>query len=327
MHGRVTDPFFVLYYPILGAVGVPGNLVTIGILFRGRCGLSRCITWYLLSMALTDLLVLMTAVILNRTTTIYFPASFLSITPVCSVKVALSYAVRDSSVWLTVAFTFNRFVVISCQKLRQKYCTERMAVVVIASVCIVSFVRNIPTYFEFRPLYMDDGVPWYCMIKSSYYTDPFWKMFDTLDQIINPCAPFVLLLLLNLLTVRDILAANRARKRLRVQSHGEHKRDPEMVNRKKSIILLFSISGNFIVLWATHVVNFLSVKISKRSYASGSILQESANALLLLSCCTNTCIYAGTQKKFREEFRNAITYPLRVIKVLRDGTTRFNCKF
>ncbi|XP_032890389.1 probable G-protein coupled receptor 139 [Amblyraja radiata] len=317
MHAQVTNPFFAIYYPVLGAVGVPGNLATIVIMYRGRCGLSRCITWYLLSMALTDLLVLIMAVLLNRITNIYFPASFLSITPVCCLKIALSNGARDSSVWLTVAFTFNRFIVICYQKLKHKYCTDKMVAAVIVTVCVVSFLKNIPFYFVYGPLYVHDGVPWKCIARERYYTDPLWRLFDTADHIINPCIPFVLLLLLNVLTVRDILAANRARKRLRVQSHGENESDPEMENRKKSIILLFSISGSFIVLWTTHVVNFLYVQFSKTDYASGSILQESGNALLLLSCCTNTCIYAGTQKKFREEFRNAITYPLRVIKVLK----------
>ncbi|XP_067837783.1 probable G-protein coupled receptor 139 [Heptranchias perlo] len=320
MHGQVTGLVYAIYYPVLAFIGVPGNLVTIVILSRGRCGLSRCITRYLVGMAVTDLLVIITAVILNRISVIHFPVLFLSTTPVCSLKIALIYAARDSSVWLTVAFTVDRFVAICCQKLKTKYCTEKTAAVVIGTVCVVSCVKNTPWYFVYEPLYIIDGVPWYCNIKLSFYSELVWTAFDWIDRILNPCAPFLLMLLLNALTVRNILVANRARRRLRAHSNGENQNDPEMESRRKSIVLLFTISGSFILLWTTYVVNFLYVRITNGNYSTGSILndprfilQESGNMLQLLSCCTNTCIYAGTQRKFREEFKNGLTYPLNLI--------------
>ncbi|GCB65894.1 hypothetical protein scyTo_0010026 [Scyliorhinus torazame] len=36
-----------IYYPILAAFGLPANLMTIVILSRGNCGLSKCITAYM----------------------------------------------------------------------------------------------------------------------------------------------------------------------------------------------------------------------------------------------------------------------------------------
>uniref|UniRef100_UPI00398F2DA1 probable G-protein coupled receptor 139 n=1 Tax=Pristiophorus japonicus TaxID=55135 RepID=UPI00398F2DA1 len=320
MHGQVTGLAYAICYPLLAAFGVPGNLATIVILSRGRCGLSRCITRYLVGMAVTDLLVLITAVILNRISVIYFPVLFLSTTPVCSLKIALIYVARDCSVWLTVAFTFDRFVAICCPKLKAKYCTERTAAIVMGTLCAVSCVKNFPWYFVYEPLYIIDGVPWYCNIKLKFYTELFWTAFDSIDRILNPCAPFVLMLLFNAVTVRNILVANRARKRLRAHSSGENQSDREMESRRKSIVLLFTISGSFLVLWTTYVVNFLYVRFSSSSYSTGSsgndprfILQESGNMLQLLSCCTNTCIYAGTQRKFREEFCNGLKYPLNLL--------------
>ncbi|XP_067836348.1 probable G-protein coupled receptor 139 [Heptranchias perlo] len=320
MHGQVRGLVYAIYYPVLAVIGVPGNLVTIVILSRGRCGLSRCINLYLMGMAVTDLLVIITAVIINQISVINFPILFLSTTPICSLKIALIYAARDSSVWLTVAFTIDRFVAICCQNLKTKYCTEKTAAVVIGTVCALSCVKNIPWYFVFEPLYIIDDDPWYCNIKLSFYSELLWTAYDWIDRILNPCAPFLLMLLLNALTVRNILVASRARKRLRAHSNGENQSDPEMESRRKSIVLLFTISGSFILLWATYVVNFLYVKLTNGNYLIGSIsndprfiLQESAQMLQLLSCCTNTCIYAGSQRKFREEFKNGLKYPLNLI--------------
>ncbi|XP_062915842.1 probable G-protein coupled receptor 139 [Mobula hypostoma] len=325
MHNPVTGPVFAIYYPLFAAFAVPANLVAIVILSRGRCSLSRCITRYLVSMAVADLLVVITAVILNRIRGIYFPLSFLTHTTGCSVTAIITYAARDSSVWLTVAFTLDRYIVICCAKLKSKYCNEKTSVVVIVTVCVFSLVRNVPCYFMYEPLYVLNGVPWFCSIRSVFYTSVGWAAFDWLDRTLTPCVPFVLILLLNGLTVRHILAANRARRRLQVRNKGTEQSDPEIENRRKSIVLLLSISGTFILLWLTYVINLLYVRFASSSYFAGSdfndprfILQESGYMLQLWSCCTNTCIYAGTQRKFREELKDATKYPFRLIWKLID---------
>ncbi|XP_069755506.1 probable G-protein coupled receptor 139 [Narcine bancroftii] len=318
MHGRVSGLVYAIYYPVLAALGVAGNLVTIVILSRGMCGLSRCITRYLMWMAVTDLLVLITAVILDRISTLHFPVLFLHTTPVCSLRLALIFAARDSSVWLTVAFTFDRFVSICCQKLKSKYSNKETAAVVIGVICTVSCVKNIPMYFALEPLSIIDNVPWFCNLRWNFYSDVLWTMYNWMDHMLNPCAPFLLMILLNALTVRYILAANRARRR--VKGNVEEQIDSEMQNRRKSIVLLFTISGSFLVLWATYVANFLFVRFVKSNYMTGSnpnnprfIFQECGVMLQLLSCCTNTCIYAGTQRKFREELKKGLKFPLKLI--------------
>ncbi|XP_078268817.1 putative G-protein coupled receptor 139 [Rhinoraja longicauda] len=289
------------------------NLMAIAILSGGRCGLSRCTTKYLVSMAVADLLVIITAVILNRLPAIYLSGSFLSITPVCSLCVVLIYASMHSSVWLTVAFTLDRFVAICCQELKAKYCTERTAVVVITTVCVLAGLQTVPWYFVYGPIFVINGVPWYCRVKGIYSTSSFWRAFDWLDRILTPCVPFLLIFLLNVLTVRYILAASKARSRLRAQNNGEKQSDPEMENRRKSIILLFTISASFILLWTTDLVQFFHERITNIVPYGFSdpifILQESANMLVLLNSCTNTFIYAITQSSFRKELKAAIIHP------------------
>ncbi|XP_067870012.1 probable G-protein coupled receptor 139 [Heterodontus francisci] len=313
MHGPANGPVYAIYYPVLAVIGVPANFVAIVILSRGRCGLSRCITYYLVAVVVTDFLVIVTAVILNRIGGIYFRESILSTTPGCAVSTVLVYATRDGSVWLTVAFTIDRFVAICCQGLKSRYCTEKTASLVIGLVCTLSCVKNVPFYFTYQPLYSLDGVPWFCDIKSTYYTWPAWQAYDWLDRILTPFLPFLLILLLNALTVRHIVVASRARRRLR---GAEKSGDPEMDNRKRSIILLFAISLSFLLLWVTYVGHFLYVRVMAESYFTGLdfndpqfILQETTNMLQLLSSCTNVFIYAVTQKKFREELKIALLLP------------------
>ncbi|XP_067870061.1 FMRFamide receptor-like [Heterodontus francisci] len=299
---------------------ITANLAVIVILSRGRCGLSRCITYYLMSMAVTDLLIIITAVIFNRIVGIYFPGSILFTTPVCSFRIALNYVIMDSSVWLTVTFTIDRFVAICCQKLKIKYCTEKTAGRVIGIVPIMSCLKYTFQYFIYEPLYIINDIPWFCKIKLAFYTSNAWIAYDWIRRILNPCLPFILILLLNALTVRHILAASGARRRLRAHSNGETQSDPEMERRRNSIILLFCISGSFVLLYLLRLINFLLVRIAKFSYFSGTnfsesnyILDQSGYMFELLSSCVNPFIYAGTQGKFREELQNGVKYVLSLI--------------
>ncbi|XP_067883073.1 probable G-protein coupled receptor 139 [Heterodontus francisci] len=292
-------------------------MVAILILSRGKCGLSKCITRYLVGMEVADLLLVITDPILRQIPWIYFPDSFLFITPICSSVNFLVFATTMVSVLLTVAFTFDRFVTICCEKLNTKYCTERTAAVVIGTVSVLCSLESAPWSFIYEPLYIIDNVPWCCIQKQSFHTSPAWTTFELFHRICTPCVPFFLILLLNVLMVRRILAASRHRRRLRCLGNGENHNDPEMENRKKSITLLFIISGSFILLWVTQVVFYIYQRITKRYPTAVNdplyVTQHTAGMLQLLSSCTNTCIYAVTQTKFREELKKVVKYALYLI--------------
>ncbi|XP_042194069.1 probable G-protein coupled receptor 139 [Callorhinchus milii] len=305
----------------LRTVGRDVNLVAIVILSRGKFGLSRCVTRYLVAMAASDLMVVVTDVILNRINNIYFPFSFMFYTPVCSLRMALLASANESSVWLTVGFTFDRFVAISCQKLKTRYCTERIATIVTGTISVLSCLQGIPWYFIFIPGAIVNSIPLYCIEKPSFYTSPLWRGFEWFVRVLTPLLVIGLIFLFNALTVRSIVIASRARRRLRGGGNAAEKQsDPEMMNRRRSIILLFTISTSFVLLWLTSVVYFLKWPITNffnHQEADGSnvpyIIQECGFMLQILSSCTNTCIYAATQSKFRAELTNGIKYPFKSI--------------
>ncbi|XP_043538757.1 probable G-protein coupled receptor 139 [Chiloscyllium plagiosum] len=293
------------------------NLVAIVIFSRRRCGLSICSTRYLIAMAMADLLVIITEIIMRRLNSYYFLFCFLNIVPVCSIIAVLIRAAVNCSVWFTVTFSFDRFVAICCQKLMTKYCTAKNAIVVLATTCALLCLKNVPFYFVFEPGLRIDRVSWDCYIKPSYFTEPGWVRFHWFDMILTPALPFALILLLNALTVRHILQASQLRKGLRGhRSPGDH-RDPEVESRRKSVVLLFTVSGNFIILWLVIVIDFFYDEFTGKEpldYTNSEyIFHEVGIMLLNLSCCTNTFIYGVTQSKFREQLRSMVTYPLTAI--------------
>ncbi|XP_069768554.1 probable G-protein coupled receptor 139 [Narcine bancroftii] len=300
----------IVYYPVLATVGMSVNLIAIVILSRGKCGLSKCITRYLIGMAMADFMVVVIVIIVEQLNNIYLYAHFLRITPICAVTTIFKVASMDCSVWLTVAFTFDRYIAIGCQKLRESYCTERIATKVIAIVALTSCVRCIPFYFEVEPHKIIDHIPWLCIKTNSYFTSPFWKAHEIFDSIVTPLLPIYLIFLFNILTARHIIAANKVRRGLR--SHSENQKDPECENRRKSMILVFTLSTNFILLWSPYVIHSLKWQTVNVTYTDkylntpSYILQQCSLMLQLLSTCTNTCIYGLTQRKFRHELKNGV---------------------
>ncbi|XP_078090936.1 zona pellucida sperm-binding protein 3-like [Mustelus asterias] len=121
-------------------------------------------------------------------------------------------------------------------------------------------IRVLFTVWEVQKIYYPIiaalGVPFMCALPDNQQLW-IWGAVETVHYILTPFVPFLLILLLNALTVRHILVSSGARRRLRLHSSGKNPSDPEIEKRRKSIILLFVISGNFILLW----VMFLSVRV------------------------------------------------------------------
>ncbi|XP_062894269.1 probable G-protein coupled receptor 139 [Mobula hypostoma] len=299
-----------IYYPVLAAIGIPVNLVAIVILSLGNCGLSKCISRYLVGMAAADLLGVIIAVVLSEINNIYVYARSLLITPICAVTLVLRLATMDYSVWLTVAFTFDRCIAICSQTLRERYCSERTATIVILIVGLGCCAKYVPFYFAVEPYCIIDNIPWRCIFGMDYFTLPAWKAYQLFNTITAPLLPIGLILLFNALTVSHIIAANRVRRGLR--NSREKKNDPEAENRRKSIMLLFALSANFILLWIPYIVYTMNWQVQNYSYAdrylntSKYILQQSGIMLQYLCTCTNTCIYTLSQRKFREELKGEV---------------------
>ncbi|XP_048477164.1 probable G-protein coupled receptor 139, partial [Rhincodon typus] len=312
-----------ILFPILAIFGIPANLMTVLVLSQGKCSLSKGITCYMTAMVTGDLMVLVFNVIVSQIIRYYFPGSLLRYTHACRLNAFLQGLSLQLSIWFTIAFTFDRFVAICCHRLKARYCTERMAHVVISTLCALNILANIPLSIRYVPIYVLNNVQWGCRTVSGYQTSPVWAAHRWLTNISNTFLPTPLLLLLNSLTAQHILVASRARQALKSKTGGvrEMGRDPELKSRKTSIVLLFTISSCFMVLSAPITVIHIFIGFTQVVFFQGSSsLYLAIRATLLLLCtssCTNTCIYALTQRRFREEMKNIVRSPYSLLCKLR----------
>uniref|UniRef100_UPI00398F38E6 probable G-protein coupled receptor 139 n=1 Tax=Pristiophorus japonicus TaxID=55135 RepID=UPI00398F38E6 len=310
-----------IYYPFLATFGVPANLLTIVILLRGNCGLSKSVSVYMGAMVTADLLVMIFNVVMHHICAYHFPHSFLSYTAVCKFIIYINSTSLNMSVWYTVLFTVDRFVSICCQKFKTKYCKVRKAAAVITTASVLIYFQSLPFLVAYKFERIIHNIHWGCLPRIDFFTSPAGVGFSWLQSALARWIPFALILLFNCLTVRRILVASRARSRLRGHS-SENQSDPEMENRRKSIILLFSVSGSLMVLWLTAMVSFLTTGLTNTAHYRGDytapayIATETGYMLMYLSSCTNTCIYAVTQTKFRDELKKVVKSPCTLILIL-----------
>ncbi|XP_059816711.1 probable G-protein coupled receptor 139 [Hypanus sabinus] len=286
------------------------NIVANAILSRGKCGLSRGITRYLVAMAVADLAVVIIEVGYFQIVDAYRAYWLLLPPPFCLVHYVFFYVSLDCSVWLTVAFTFDRFVAICWSTIQTKYCTPKIAGLVISTICVTFCLKNVPYYFLHREIGIGVwGGKWLtCTSKGSLHLDPKFEWFSWVDRLLNPLLPFFLILFLNILTVRQILASSRVRGGLRGQRTGKNEQDPEMKSRRQSIVLLFTLSASFLICWATTTLVFILLRClytDLETYIRLFMAQRAGAVIQLFSCCTNTFIYGVTQTKFREQLKIA----------------------
>ncbi|XP_048381323.2 probable G-protein coupled receptor 139 [Stegostoma tigrinum] len=298
-------------------------MLTIVILCKGNCGLSNCISVYMLGMAVADLLIMINNVMLYHIISYNFPLSVLAHTSICKLLLYIAPVTIDLTVWFTVSFTFDRCVMICWQRFKARYCIKRTAVLVITSLFVMIMVKNIPILFAYEPQRVIDKVQWGCQARAAFFSSPPGAAFAWFHAAWVVCLPFTLIALFNSVTIKHVVIGSRARSSLR-GSRGENHRDPEMENRRKSIILLFAVSGCFLLLWLTSFVSFATIGLINGIYYNGDrtnpgyIATEMGTMLKYSSSCPNTFIYSATQKKFREELKKVLESPwvmiLRVIQ-------------
>ncbi|XP_055521957.1 probable G-protein coupled receptor 139 [Leucoraja erinacea] len=302
-----------IFYPIIAVIGVPANLMSLVILFRGKCGLSKDITCYMIAMAMGDLMVLVFNVIVSQIVRYHFPGSPLRYTPVCRLSSYLQGFSFQLSTWFTVSFTCDRFVAICCQKLRRTYCTERTAAMVLATVGMVSVLTNVPLPLRYRPCYTVHRVAYGCCPVPGHLESPLWSAHGWASNLLNTFLPIPALLLLNSLTARYILGASRARLALKGPRQVGGDDDPEVRSRRASVALLFAVSGSFVALSVPIMVIDAWVGVSGTVMFRGPrSLYAAVQVAMLLKClgsCTNTCVYALTQSRFRAQMIGLLTPP------------------
>ncbi|KAM3936054.1 putative G-protein coupled receptor 139 [Leptodactylus fuscus] len=294
------------FYPVLVIIGIPSNLLTFLIFWRRNCGLSPSCRCYMMAIAVADTMVLIQIVILEIILKYYTPEPYWTREPWCMIRDVLSYGAYNTSVWLVVCFTIDRFVAIRAVCVKPKMCTRRCTIYIILAVFFCSHLLAIPYYWSNVSNPVNGTTRFVCVYNIELlqpHVDGLVWFQNTLVYII----PFLIIYTLNGLILKQICQSNKVHSELQQNRKSFLAFVMVKKQRLKSVVLLVTISMTFSYLCTTRFVTQILIKtmhyeIDRGDYnKSINIAADIGTMLDLTNTAINMYLYACTQSKFRKE--------------------------
>ncbi|RXM35349.1 hypothetical protein EOD39_13109 [Acipenser ruthenus] len=277
--------------------------------------LSKSTVYYINAMSVANILLVLSITVFRDI--FYFNIDGLISWPnvfCCIANWVYFFAVYSVS-WLTVAFTFDRYVLVCCSSLKIRYCTVKTTAIVITGVYMVSLVAALPAAFMYKmqPSNSTYNSSLICTLRKDLDTVSFLGVYEYSQTIFWNILPLALVVFFNSLTAYFVYLSSLARRALK----GDGKEDPEVAKRKRAIILLVIISFAFVVhntpkmiIKVVERLGYLS-NFDRNNYAHPVAITRIVANMLIISCnFTNLCLFSLAMPRFRQEFRRGAVYIL-----------------
>ncbi|KAK2851571.1 hypothetical protein Q5P01_007847 [Channa striata] len=292
--------------PSLTQILSSANIIAFLIIWRRNCTLSRSSTLYLMAISVADNLVLVFIVVLELSLKYHQQELFWNYEPWCRLRDIFNYGAYNASTWMVVVFTAERFVAIHTWKIKTKVCSPRCAAWTITAIFLFSHVFAIPYYWSNASVYENNQTK--CIYNpeapSQFIHTLVW--FQTLHVYI---LPFLAILTFNGLTLRLISLSNRIHLSSHVTSRVNKVTPLLRSRRRKSMVLLVTVSMSFVLLSVTRAITQIILRMShmylfdRNDYSYQiNIVADTGTMLSLSNAAVNMYLYVCTQPKFRQEF-------------------------
>ncbi|XP_038666029.1 probable G-protein coupled receptor 139 [Scyliorhinus canicula] len=238
-----------VYYIALCALGIPGNLFAIYIICCRACSFSKTTTIYLTALAVSDTVCLIWAAILNLTKLWLGPNARWVYTPWWCISIILEYGTILCSVWIIMAFTIERYIVLTNKRLKYHISKPKNALWAVAAVVILSYLSALLAFLmnkfrrptESRSILANYTSHWHgecALFNNTYFSTTIW-----LQTVISGGVPYLLILIFS------VLIAYRLHTKTKI--HSEFENTTFKITRikiKKSLQILLVVSFTAVAL-------------------------------------------------------------------------------
>lgn len=303
---RDTMRFWVqkVLVPFIVTIGIVGNSVTIVVLTQRRMRSSTNL--YLTALATSDVLYLIFSFTLSL---IHYPPinEAYSYLQYYGYGLMMTDFVSNTSVWLTVSFTVERWIAV-CHPIRGKMlCTESRAKFVIATVFVLAFMSTLPTPFE------HDVVEWwdpvtnqtaYRMAYSDLGKDPVYTTsFYWFTTLLFTLIPLTLLAVFNSFL---ICAVHRSKQQRRKMTSVRGDRTESFSSQETRItIMLIAVVVLFLLCQVpTSVIMLYEANVTPTRNQSVLFqgLGNVCNFLMAINASCNFLLYSALSDRYRKTF-------------------------
>ncbi|XP_045214267.2 FMRFamide receptor-like [Mercenaria mercenaria] len=289
--------FFGVIMPIIGVIGIIGNILTGIVLFRRE--MRSTTVYFLRTLLITDSGIILGAIM---------GVSIISITQLDSKELLFNdviyphiftpinyfvMALQTLNVWTTVAVTVERYIAICLPFKSINICNRRNAYIMIGITTLLSVVYNIPRCFATG--FTTCGDRCYMVIttdfgKSYFYTTVYSEWLYT---ILIYVIPLLMLGVLNTLLIKELM---RMRKRRSVTNTKENTE--------------FNLGIVLVIIVVVFIICQTPGLVAQFYFLDADFLMQwtcVSNTLFVLNSSVNFIIYTAVGKKFRTVLLKIIT--------------------
>lgn len=312
--------------PILILLGTFGNIFSFIILKR-KAMLKFSTYFYLMILALADTLVLYVGLLrlwigeLTRHD-IRDTSDWL-----CKLTNVIGYTVSDFSVWLIIAVTIERYIVVCHPLQANSLCNSQRAKKVIVALLGAMFALNSHFFWtvEVR-MFKHSDVPLRVCAAGERHAYLMENVWPWVDALVYSFLPFAFILTLNGLIIRQVLLSRQHRHELRSAGIGDlggsggsvtEQRRPSHEGNTRLTVMLLTIS--FAFLLTTLPMNISNIaatfcnvfKNDLQRVAKFRLARTITELLMYVNHSMNFFLYCATGQKFRHQLVWMVCYAKR----------------
>ena len=214
----------------------------------------------------------------------------------CSIIPYLIKTATLNSTFQVIAMTIDKYIAIKWPHKAATYSSPERAKLIIAPLCILASVYNIPNIF------------WVKIIQSRcvpYSTESmFGKLHSWLSFVLEAIIPFTMLIYMNCIIVKEV---RRSRKKFAKDKTG-NKGQKSLTNQLTTMLLL--VTTLFLILHLPSNIRSIYQTFTKRDtpskYASAMLLVEIAFELYTTNSGINFFLYCISGQKFRNDVKEIL---------------------
>jgi len=303
---------WVFVLPVVLLVGIIGNILSI-IVLQSKSFRHTTTGVYLPLTAIADTIHLLTGGLEILQVADVFHVREYSVWT-CRVYKAVFYSSGDSSIWLLVAFTFDRFVAVCFPLSKRRVCKWKRAVIASATILLLSLAKNLHEFWTRGPEYRDDGeLRRICGSQKQYaffldYVRP-WIAFALIMA-----TPFILIFFFNCMIVYCLIKAQRLRNKaaanpaVTAATGTGNKPAKSTTSFRQTTLMCLSISFAFLICMAPSIVLLIGKPYWKhRTNPAYGNAKAISNLLSFANHCINFYLYCVSGRRFRQELKAMFT--------------------
>lgn len=303
--GNVRFAFQQVLVPCVALFGIVFNSLTMIIMTRRRMRSST--NNYLAALATADCLYLICTILLS------LQHQFAEDDPKFNLyrrfkplMLLLVDTSQNTSVWLTVTFTIERYIAV-CHPMRGKVlCTESRSRKIILVVLLYTTVLTLPTYFEYKIIDdVNDRNETIAIIEDSdlgadvlYQSVYYW-----LTVVMNTILPLLILIVFNSFLIRSVHISRRQRKTMTLRQRPDSARDPSSQENKITVMLI-AVVVLFLLCQLPQAGLLIYTIVDDESSTFTRLLGNLFNFLVCVNASGNFVLYCLLSNKYRRTFFN-----------------------